>query len=350
MEIAWVALLIQALRFVLSEAADIDPSTALMLSAAIFVLYTFLGGQYAVAYSDVVQLALMIVGIVFIAAPLALMEAGGFSALASLPGDRLSFPASNGLPLKDVIPLFLLMFLPHMVGSDIYSKVLSAKDGKTASRGMVIAGSLKILFGIMMVIIGLSALVIFPDLDSGGEVLPKIIGEVLPWWAAVLVLIALTGVMMSSADSCLLTGATTFTNDLYRFFRKGPGDRELMIAARLTVLGLGVLAYFIALRSSGIIETLKLGYTLFASSIILPVIAGFADRRAWITEAGALMGMTSGGVVSLLWLYGVKVWNPDIFLALDPVLAGMAACAIAMFSISFLQRWTGFGQTLTPEL
>ncbi|MCK4615153.1 MAG: sodium:solute symporter family protein [Thermoplasmata archaeon] len=337
-EIAWVALLIQALRFILTATTDLNPEHALLLSAIIFVAYTVLGGQCAVAYSDVIQLLIMIIGIVFIAAPLALMEAGGWDALTSHSSDKLSFPVSDGMPLKDVIPLFLLMFLPHVVGSDIYSKVLSARDPQTAGRAMLIAGGLKILFGVMMVIIGLSALVLFPELDAPAMALPKIIEDVLPWWAAGIVLVAFAGVMMSSADSCLLTGSTTFTNDLYRFAKKGATEKEMVIVARGMVVVLGVLSYLIAVRISDIIDTLRLGYTIFASSIIIPVILGFFKDRLRVPSMGAIAGMVAGGIVSIVWMYGVKEWYPSLFNDIDPIIAGMTACAGALFITTVCHR------------
>jgi len=329
-EVAWVALLIQALKFILSVTTELDPDLALMVSALIFITYTFFGGQYAVAYSDVVQLLIMIVGICFIAAPLALSDAGGLDAFTSQSSDKLSFPTSDGMPFKEVFPLFLLMFLPHMVGSDIYSKVLSAKDPNVARNGMIIAGGLKILFGIMMVVIGFAAFSMFPDLESPGAALPMVIDEVLPWWAAVIVLVAFTGVMMSSADSCLLTGSTTFTNDIFRFLKKDADEREMVLVARVMVVVLGILAYIIAVRISDILDTLKLGYTVFASSIILPVIMGFVRHRIRIPDFGAILGMIAGGVTSVIWMYGVKEWYPSLFEDIDPIIAGMAACAGAM--------------------
>jgi solute:Na+ symporter, SSS family len=343
-EIAWIALLMQALKYILSSTTDLNPEDALIVSAFIFIVYTFIGGQYAVAYSDVIQLVIMVVGICFLAGPIALMDAGGLDAITSQGSDKLSFPVSDGQPFKEVFPLFLMIFLPHLVGSDIYSKVLSARTPTIARNGVLIAGVLKIIFGITMVVLAFSAMEIFATSGSdgspisAGEVLPRLIQDVLPSWVAVLVLIAFAGVMMSSADSCLLTGSTTFANDIFRFFRKEPKDRELVMAARAMVIILGVLGYWIAVEISDIIDTLKLGYTIFSSSLILPVIFGFYKHRFPIPSSAAIAGMIAGGLTSVVWMYLVDDWYPSLVEDIDPMIAGITACAVAIGVVTLIHR------------
>ena len=254
-----------------------------------------------------------------------------------------------------------MIYLPHLVGSDIYSKVLSARDPATARKGMVIAGGIRIMFGITMAVLAFSAMGIFGDnagdagnLDDGstntgiapGEVLPRIIGDVLPSWAAVVVLIAFAGVMMSSADSCLLTGGTTFANDIFRFLRKGVDERELLLVARTMVVVLGVIAYVIAVRIADIIDTLKLGYTVFSSSLILPVLLGFTRERFPVPSHAAITGMIAGGVTSLVWMYRAETWCPSCHAALDPMIAGISACAVGILASTMIHharlRWPKF--------
>src|ERR1700693_2601031 len=93
-EIVWFALLIEATQVVLSAAFGLSPIPAIVGSTAVFVLYTSLGGPFAVARTALLQYGLMVVGIPGVALVCALSKAGG---LGGLPPEVWSFPVSPGI-------------------------------------------------------------------------------------------------------------------------------------------------------------------------------------------------------------------------------------------------------------
>lgn len=318
-EIAWLALLIQATQLILTAITDLSPTTALYLSAVVFILYTVMGGQFAVAYSDVVQFGIMVFGILLLGAPVVLIKS---DFLAGLPSEATRFPVNSDFTLLNLISMVFLMGLPHMVGSDIYSKLLSAKDEVVARRASFLSGIFRIFFGIAVAVMALGALVLYPGLDSAAQIFPKMIKDLLPPPIAAVVLAAFLSTMMSSADTVLLTASVVFANDIYK------GHGKLMIS-RISVLVLGALGLALALYLQDLIRTLELAYTFFASGVIIPIIAGFYRERLKVSSAGALGAMISGGGASLV----LKLSDAH----LDAILVGMAISLVFLFGVSWVR-------------
>ena len=93
-EIVWFALLTEATQVVLTAAFGLAPTRAIVISTAVFVAYTSLGGQYAVVRTDLLQYGLMIAGIPGVGLVCALSGAQG---LSGLPSAAWSFPTSRDL-------------------------------------------------------------------------------------------------------------------------------------------------------------------------------------------------------------------------------------------------------------
>ena len=129
-EIVWFALLAQATETVVTALTDWDPTATLVGTAALFVAYTSLGGQRAVVRTDLLQLGLMLLGIVGVALPLALSSL----ARTGWPKELLVFPVGPRFGWADAGALLVLVGLPHAVGSDVWAKLLSARDAATARR------------------------------------------------------------------------------------------------------------------------------------------------------------------------------------------------------------------------
>src|SRR5215470_14410397 len=186
-EIVWFALLIEATQVVLTAAFHLSPIPAIVGSTAVFVLYTALGGQFAVVRTDLVQYGLMVIGIPAIALAGALAHAGS---LTALPSGAWSFPFSATLGPGAVFALLVTIGLPHLVGSDVYAKLLSCRDEATARRAAALAGVSKLLFGFAVAAIALVARAALPA-GEAIQSLPKAVLAFVPVPLAALVLVCL---------------------------------------------------------------------------------------------------------------------------------------------------------------
>jgi solute:Na+ symporter, SSS family len=308
-EIVWFALLAEATQTVIVATTEYDPSRVLVLTAALFVAYTALGGQRAVVGTDLLQFALMVAGLLLVALPFALEQL----ARTPPPARLVTFPTSPAFGWADACALLVLVGLPHAVGSDVWAKILSARDGAAARRAAFGAAAAKVAFGLATAAIALAGIA----RGTGGpaaELFPRTVFALAGPPLAPFLLVALLATMQSSADSVLLSAAAATAHDLL------PGAGVLVARAAVVFYGAAGLAVALVMRD--LVETFRLGYTLFASGLILPTLAAFlptvrVDRRF----AGAAM-LLGGGVAMLERFLHVA--------GIDPVLAGTGVNAVVL--------------------
>ena len=309
-EIVWFALLTEATQIVVVATTPWEPTRVLVLTAALFVTYTALGGQRAVVRTDLLQFALMVAGLLAIALPLAVRSLAAVPAPAAL----LTFPTGPRFSWGDAFALLVLVGLPHAVGSDVWSKLLSARDTRAARRAALGASLSKLVFGLATVTIALAGVA----RGVGGpaaELFPRTVLLLAGPALAPLLLVALVATMQSSADSVLLSAAAATSNDLL-------GSRGGVGASRLAVVAFGGFGLAVALAMRDLVETFRLGYTLFASGLILPALVAFLPRvRVDRRFAGAAM-LLGGGAAML-----ERFFHP---LGIDPVLAGTGVNALIL--------------------
>lgn len=312
-EIVWFALLIEGTSVVLTAAFGLEPTLAIVVSTAVFVSYTSLGGQFAVVRTDLLQYGLMLVGIPGIALFCTLGRVHGFS---GLPAGFLRFPLSPTVSAGDVAALLVLVGLPHLVGSDVYAKVLSCRDEATARRSVLLAAGSKVLFGLAVAAIALAARESLPP-GAAGLALPRAVLAFVPGPLASLVLVSLVATMHTSADVVLLSAAAVTARDLVPPILGRPVS---LGAARILSPVYGALGLAVALAMDrNVIETLRLGYSIFAAGLILPVLAAFLPARWAPPPAGAIAAMVSGGAVAAAGRF-----FPALTGARDPVVIGTA--------------------------
>lgn len=307
-EIVWFALLAQATQIVVTALTDWNADLVLVATAALFVAYTALGGQRAVVRTDVLQLALMVAGIVGVAFPLALASLSR----TGWPAALLVFPVGPRFGWTDVGALLVLVGLPHAVGSDVWAKLLSARDAATARRAALGAAAAKLVFGVAVTVVALSG-VASGVAGPSHALFPATVRALAGPLLSPLLLVALVATMQSSADSVLLSAAAATSHDLLG----GAPART----ARLFVVVYGVLGLGVALAMHDLIETFRLGYTIFASGLILPTLVAFVPGlRVRPRFAGASM-LLGGGAAVAARLLG---------LGPDPVLVGTAVNALVL--------------------
>ena len=329
-EIVWFALLVEATQVVLTAAFGLSPILAIVGSTAVFILYTSLGGQFAVARTDLLQYGLMVAGIPVIALGCTLARAG--DRLAALPRQIWSFPTSATLHAGDIAALLVLIGLPHLVGSDVYSKLLSCRDEATARRSALLASLSKVVFGFSVAAIALAARAGLPAAPAG-ETLPRAILAFVPSPLVSLVLVALVATMQTSADVVLLSASAVTVRDILPRLARRPVP---LLVAKLLSPFYGAVGLAVALAlDRDVLETLKLGYSIFAASVILPVLAALLGKPWAPPPRGAVAAMICGGAVAAAGRF-----FPDLTGRTDPVLAGTGANLLVLLFSILAARWS----------
>ena len=283
----------------------VDPTWAAVAATLMFIVYTAMSGLWGVTLTDAVQLAIIFVGVP-IAAVLAVGEAGGIDGIRiaidaqslEIGTDRYFSPfgAGLGLVLAAIVPTMMYT----LIGQDFYQRLFAARDENTAFRAAIAAGVLLIVFAIFPVITGMAARALFGAEIEAARAIPMLIDEVLPAWAAAIVIAAILGAIMSTADSLLMAGTSHVTHDIYvKLIDPGAEEdsKRLLLISRVVTVVLGLLALWMALNFKAIIGMLLMSYTLYAAGVFIPVVGGLYWKRA--TGAGAVAAIVGGSAYGL---------------------------------------------------
>ncbi len=282
--------------------------TALVGIAIVFVLYTFWGGQLSVVRTDSWQLILFIVGlltcIIFV-----VFTPWGFSSGSrlALPSEHFRFPVSLSFTWYDLLVYYPIIFgLPFLVGPDLYSRILCAKDESVARRSVLIAALGIVPVAFLLTVLGILIRTLFADLPTDSA-LPTVIAELLPVGLRGLIVAGFLAAIMSTADTTLVTTSTILTNNVVQPLRPLQPATQLRTAKAL-VLVVGALALVVALFQRGIIESLALGYTIFVGGVVIPTILSFYRNRLGITSTGAMWAVIVGGTAAIIGAFNNGDW------------------------------------------
>ena len=332
--IAWVGVVagqIVAAGAVLSILGIGSAAFWMTVFTIICVTYAILGGQFSIIRTDFFQVVLLFLGI-FVASALVFPQVGGLDGLkTSLPPYYFSFPVSTEFDWKTLLSLLILVGATYVVGPDMYSRLFCAKEERTAQQSAILSAFLLIPLASAIIFIGMAAKVLYPEI-SAEAAFPQVITSVLPPGLSGLILAALIAALMSSADTCLLTQSVILTEDIIKRVHPALNESKTVLAARLSLIGLGLVALGLALALKGVIPSLLFAYTIFTCGLVIPVIAGFHKEKLKVTPRGALVALIVGGLVGLLG----KVPGIDIPLKEDLGLIGCAVSAVLLFGVSLL--------------
>lgn len=290
--------------------------TALLIMGVVAVVYTVLGGLKAVIYTDTIQWAILMIGLIFVGIPMSLHAVGGWEAVReTVRPELLSFRNVSGVTLLNwgvtIVPIWF-------VGMTLYQRIFACRDEKTAQRAWYVAGLLEWpVMAMMGVTLGLLArtaadqgMFAFLDLTSPGDLdpetgLPLLLRTVLPAGAMGLVMSAYFSAILSTADSCLMACSGNVVADLMG--RKDERPSTLRLAQVMTAI-LGAVSLLLAARMTSVLDLMLLSYAFMVSGLFVPVLAILlpVPRNALAATASILVGgsVTAGLVVSKATLPG----------------------------------------------
>jgi solute:Na+ symporter, SSS family len=234
--------------------------TGMLITACVFVGITLIGGFWAAGLTNVVNVLVIYVGIV-LGAVLTVGRLGGLGALTT----RLP-EAHGGFDLAAVGPgiiaaWFIVMITQVHSTQSVIQIGFATKDEKSAARGYLLGGAIILPVGFISAIIGMAAAVLHPGIVPA-EALPAVVLE-LPPLAAGVILAGLWAADVSTASALLMGSATLVCGDLIkRFIAPTMSATREQLICRLTVAGLSVVTFLLALTVTGILKFLLVGLTL----------------------------------------------------------------------------------------
>jgi len=272
----------------------------LMITAtSVFILYTVLGGQYSILKTDLIQSIIIIAGLL-ICLILSISAAGGLTAMAAkLPESFFSFPVSDAFGWTDLLTFLLFVGAAYLVGPDIYSRIFCSKSPDIAKKSTMLAAIAMIPIAFAITLTGITARVMLPEIPPESA-LPALVMNAIPVGLNGLVIAALLAAVMSSADTCLLTTSTIIAADIINpVFKSTINEKSLLMITRIGVIIVGIISLLIALKLKGIIASLLLGYTVYTSGLVIPVLLGFYAKSLNLNAVGVIAAVVGGGGMGL---------------------------------------------------
>jgi SSS family solute:Na+ symporter len=304
--IAWcgvVAAQIVAGARLLSGIFPLEFSVAVVFVAMVFTLYTLWGGQLSVIRTDIWQIALFLGGLVVSLVVLVGIPGRAASFWGGSPETHWDFPVAPGFGWYEVLVFYpLIVGLPYLVGPDIYSRVLCARDGRVARRSILAAAAVVVPVSFLLAILGLAIRAQFPSLAAEAA-LPHAVDAMLPVGLKGLVVAGFLAAIMSSADTTLVSASTILSLNVVAPTKKLAAARRLR-TTKIAVVAIGAAASWIAMYQQSIIASLLLGYTVFVGGVVVPTLASFYRDRLKVTASGALWAVLVGGTLAILGAIG----------------------------------------------
>ena len=341
--LGWVGAQVTALGLVfnlLSQGA-ISLAWGMVIGTLVVLVYTLYGGMWSVALTDFVQMIVITLGLLAIAWYAADLAGGAGQVIdfAAREGRFQFWPTGGGKEWLFFIGAAITMMLGSIPQQDVFQRVMSSKDVKTAQRGPIIGGTLYILFAFVPMFVVLSAVMVMPDVrgllaDDPQKVLPTLVLQHMPVGLQVAFFGALLSAIMSTASATLLAPSTTFVENILRNLHPGMSDQQTLKAMRLSVLVFTgcVLAYAISMQGSSIYELVAGAYQVPLVGAFVPLAFGVYWKRA--TTQGALLAVVLGVGVWLLF-----VASPVLNTAFPQQLAGVLAAMVGMVAGSLAPQF-----------
>ena len=310
--LGWVSAQVTALGLVfnLLSGGVISMPWGMTIGVVSVLAYTLFGGMWSVAITDFMQMIILVVGLAVLAV-YAGDQAGGADKVIALAVSQDLFKFLPEPNMKDIL-FFLAAAITIMFGSipqqDVFQRVMSANSLNAATKGPIIGGICYILFAFVPMFLVVSALIIMPEQaaqlieEDPQKVLPTLVMTQMPFVMQVLFFGALLSAIKSCASATLLAPSVTFTENIWRQFFPHQGDKQSLLAMRVTVLVFSalVLLYAIQMQGSSIYEMVSGAYQVTLVGAFIPLLFGLYWAKA--TTQGAIFSIALGLSTWLLLL------------------------------------------------
>jgi SSS family transporter len=344
--LGWVAAQITALGLVFSVLTNgaMSETTGMIVGTLAVLIYVVIGGFLAVAWTDFIQMIVLVIGLSIIAF--------FASDLAGGPGQVLDMASKANLwnflppPTFTEIAFFIAAGLTMMLGSipqqDVFQRVMSAKNAPTARTGAIIGGVSYILFAFVPMFIVACAVIVMGSgaLDIAKNdyqrLLPTFVMTKMPLVMQILFFGALLSAIKSTSSATLLAPSTSFVENILKNLRPHMTDKQQLFAMRCTIVVFAalVLAYAIAMKGTSIYDLVSTAYQVTLVGAFVPLVMGLYWKRA--TTQGAILSLVAG--VGVWLLFFPQVGGEALSKAFPGQLAGLIAAFAGMLLGSLLPQ------------
>lgn len=313
---------------------------AIIIGAAIVTVYTLFGGMWSVALTDVVQTAAIVIGLIVVAVLLG-NNAGGFGNVieaAQKEGKLNLFPHTTTSAWLVFIGEFITMSLGSIPQQDVFQRVTSAKNERTALIGTLCGGLFYFAFAFVPMFIAFSATIIDPayaqhfessDPREVQKLLPSLILDRTPIWCKILFFGSVLSAILSTASGTLLAPTSLLTENVLRQFTKNLSDKTMLWLLRVVLIGVAIASTNISVTSNKTMyEMVEAGYNVTLVVAFVPLVFGIYWKKA--STQGAVFSILFGVIAWVAMGYQHDEESVELWRCVPPQLYGLAASLAGM--------------------
>ena len=328
--IGWVGGMLVAFGLIFESLTGVPLTVGIVCGAIVIFVYTAIGGMWAVAWTDFIQMLVIIVGLVILLV-VVLGDVGGWGAIApQLPENTFRFiPLEHtGEQWLKYLRAWTILGLVDLSAQTLVQRAASAKNEREAQYSFYIGGFGYLLFAFIPVTLGIIASITMPGLADTEAVIPTLAIEHLHPVAVAIFVGALLSAIMSSGDSALLGCSSLLAKNVLPLVKKDASPQLGLLVARLSIPVCGTIGIIVALQFKAVYTLVLDSNVLGLAAIIVPFIAGAYWKKA--NRTGALSAMA----------VGLTVWLTTMFAApsLPADFMGLAASLVTMLIVTPLTQ------------
>lgn len=302
---------------IINTVTGMDFNTTAVVVTVVVIAYTMVGGFASVAAANMMHVGFITIGMTIAMVIMANSPVvGGFSNLfataktvTDAQGMNLDLLSMTKVGVPAILGYVAMYCTTFPTGQEIVQTYCSAKDGKSAKIGSVIAGVLSSVYAIVPALIGLMAFT-FIDGFAADKALHKnalaaATMEFAPAIIAGIVLSAVVAATISSASGNMIGTATLFTNDVFRpYMNKGEkNDTKEIWISRIVMVLAGCVGLAVALSGSNIISIMMSAFALRSAGPFAAFVCGLFYKK--VTKNAGFLSIVFGTAVAAVWIYAL---------------------------------------------
>ncbi len=328
--VIWMGAVLFTFGVLLESLTGMPMFVGIYVGLAVIVVYTMIGGMWAVAMTDFIQMIIFVSGL-FVLLFVVLSEAGGWGAIT----DQLPEGAFRLMPVEhtienwaDWIHVWMALGVAAIASSSIIQRTLSARTEGVAQNSFFIAAFGYITIGLIPLMLGFSARVLLPDIEDPNAVLTELAMAYLHPVMIVVFIGAIVSAIMSTSDSILLGVASVVSTNLLPVVVKDPGEELRFKVVRWSIPIIGLIASYFALNADRAVAVIIDSAAVLLAGIIVPFVLCFWWEKA--NRSGALAGL----------IFGIGTWMiaGEMDSRIPPDLIGFCASLVSMVTVTLLTQ------------
>jgi len=294
----WIAAQFIALAYLFNSILGIPIQYGVVLGASIVVFYTYIGGMWAVVYTDMVQSIMILIGLIILLVEILNQTNGITPIFADQPDTFFKFYPSGGLEKwSDYLALLLASTAGAILVQEIYQRVFSARNVASARNGLLWGGLLLMVITTIPLIIGLGGVYLYPTLIKDGNyqnVIPALVNSMMGLPVQIIFYGSLISAILSTCSGAMLAPASVIGENLIKPYAAQITDKRLLLYTRLSVVLVAIISCYFAFTDTAIVSLVEASLALILGCLFAPFTYGMFWKKASV--GGAWSAMVVGGL------------------------------------------------------